>query len=176
VKEPVSCIANRRNGEKIRVVREWAAREPSERGWLERRPLPFSRSTRRLRGLAPGGTPFESTPWRTPPSYTSSTNTGRAYMLAGASSNVRNPAHNACRTPQDSALIEDLRRRRIPGLGGSSKSPEYTKQEPERPEEPPSSPETPSKPSLMRSLVRSPVEPRTYCDPLHLLRQKRRER
>jgi hypothetical protein len=101
---------------------------------------------------------------------------GRVYMLAGASSNVRNPAHNACRTPQDSALIEDLRRRRIPGLGGSSKSPEDTKQEPERPEEPPSSPETPSKPSLMRSLVRSPVEPRTYCDPLHLLRQKRRER
>jgi hypothetical protein len=84
---------------------------------------------------------------------------GRVSMLAGASSNVRNPAHNACRTPQDSALIEDLRRHRIPGLVGSSKSTEDTKQDPERPEEPLGSPETPSKPSLMARFLMAKSRP-----------------
>jgi hypothetical protein len=72
---------------------------------------------------------------------------GRVYMLVGASSNVRDPAYNSCRTPRDSRLNEDLRRHRIPEFGVASKSLEDIRQKPELSEEPSGSPEAPSKPS-----------------------------
>ena len=72
---------------------------------------------------------------------------GRVYMLVGVSSNVRDPAHNSCRTPRDSGLNEDLRRHRIPEFGVAMKSLEDIRQKPELSEEPPGSPEAPSKPS-----------------------------
>ncbi len=112
--------------------------------------------------LGARGTPFESTPWRKPPSYTSSTNTGECPCWRARPATCETPPTTLAglrRTPQDSALIEDLRRHRIPGLGGSSKSPEDTKQDPERPEEPLGSPETPSKPSLMARFLMAKSRP-----------------
>ena len=89
---------------------------------------------------------------------------GRVYMLVGASSNVRDPAHNSCRTPRDSGLNEDLRRHRILEFGVASKSLEDIRQKPELSEEPPGSPEAPSKPSNTAKSRPLASSARTYCD------------
>jgi hypothetical protein len=73
---------------------------------------------------------------------------GRVYVLPSASSNLHNLAHSSWRIPQDSALIEDLRRHWSPGFRVSSESPEDTKQVPERPEEPSDLPRHPPSPLM----------------------------
>jgi hypothetical protein len=75
---------------------------------------------------------------------------GRMYVLVGAFSNLRDPDHNFYRTPQDTALIEDLQRR-VRELRVSSKPPEEIMDQPEPPDEPPGSPKPPSKPSFKRA-------------------------
>jgi hypothetical protein len=81
---------------------------------------------------------------------------GRIYVLAGASSNLRDPDHNFYRTPQDAAIIEDLPRW-VPELRVSSKPPEEIMDQPEPPDEPPGSPKPPSKPSSKRSGTHQPT-------------------
>jgi hypothetical protein len=84
---------------------------------------------------------------------------GQMYVLVGAFSNLRDPDHNFYRTPQDTALIEDLQRW-VPGLRVSSKPPEEIMYQPEPPDEPPGSPKPPSKPSSKRAgPTRPPVRP-----------------
>jgi hypothetical protein len=84
---------------------------------------------------------------------------GRMYVLVGAFSNLRGADHNFYRTPQDTALIEDLQRR-VPELRVSSKPPEETMDQPEPPDEPPGPPKPPSKPSSTRAgPTRAPRRP-----------------
>jgi hypothetical protein len=84
---------------------------------------------------------------------------GRVYVLVGAFSNLRDPDHNFYRTPQDTALIEDLQRQ-VPELRVASKPPEEIMDQPEPPDEPPGSPKPPSKPSSKRVRpTRPPVRP-----------------
>ncbi len=131
--------------------------------------------------LGARGTPFESTPWRKPPSYTSSTNTGECPCWRARPATCETPPTTLAglrRTPRLSRICDDTGSRGLEDPRSLQRILSKTRNAPRSRWVHPRHPPSPLlwRGFLWRSLVRSPEEPRTYCDPLHLLRQKRRER